>query len=724
MLDGKSFKMSLATRKILSDNLIRTAVIFTSKGQNLLTSRKNHQKDDDPDKEPNDKFQKQKDEINEKLNGENRLNMVEINLEKHFQYPNNIKEIRNGYEKIGKPAQIYYQTTTGGDFNFYKSLVKMENLHRTPIVSPLHPSGILSYKYKLRDVIIDDQDTTYKIEISPRSVGTSTLKGYLWVLKSEWVLTRLDLSLHKGNLKKYDNFHITQEFEKIDSFWVVSQQSFEYDTKYGKETVKGITRVAYSDWNFNREYPDKFFSNEVGITTEEAYERDSTYWDDIRPIPLTEEEQRKKFVQDSLTAIYTSEKYLDSVDAVFNKITFLKVLYFGFEHRDRHKKTQWYLSSLVDLYEPIGMGGMRIGPGFDLFKKWENEQWIDYSGDITIGFNNADLRGSGRVYHRYNPKKFGTWSAWFSRDAEFINQYDAFLNQWNRENWYMNNQGGIWHSIELFNGFFISAGLRLEHRSAFDTTYKFNTWFDDELDQNKPTYFDPYFAFRHNIGISYTPGQKYMSEPHRKVILGSVWPTFSLYWEKGWNGPFGSSVDFDYVSLTIDQEFQIGTMGKSKYRFKTGAFVNQDSVYYIDKKFFRQSDVGYFGWLFSPPLSSFQNIDSSYETQDLYIELHYIHHFNGSIMNKIPFMKKTGIQAVAGGGFLFLPEHDNYLYMEAYAGLERTFKFLRRRWRIGTFITFSWGNNQFALPEDNKPKNVRFKLAFDVMNERDLKFNF
>ncbi|MBD3636071.1 MAG: carboxypeptidase-like regulatory domain-containing protein [Crocinitomicaceae bacterium] len=232
---------------------------------------KKKEKKEDEEEEPSDMFQKQKDEIQDKLNGENRLNMVEINLEKHFQYPNKMKEIRTGYDKIGKPDQIYFQTTTSGDFNFYESLIKKYDLHRTPIVSPLHPAGILSYKYKLKEVIHQDNDTIYKIEVSARSVGTSTMEGFLWVLKNEWVLTKVDVSMHKGNLKKYDNFHLIQEYEKIDSFWVVNKQIFEYDTKYMKEKVKGITTVTYSNWNFNPDFPPKHFSNEIGITTEEAY---------------------------------------------------------------------------------------------------------------------------------------------------------------------------------------------------------------------------------------------------------------------------------------------------------------------------------------------------------------------------------------------------------------------------------------------------------------------
>ncbi len=694
------------------------------KGVETFDKKQKKEKVEDDNEEPGDIFQEQKDEIRKKIEGDQRLNMVEINLTKHFAYPNKIKEIRTGYDKLGSPDQIYFQSTVSGDFNFYESLIRKDDLHQTPIVSPLHPSGILSYKYKLTEINEVDGDTIYTVNISPRSVGTSTMEGNLYILKNEWVLTKVDVSMHKGNLKTYDDFRIVQEFVQKDSLWLLKKQQFEYKTKYGRETVFGITDVVYSDYQINPVFPPKFFSNEVGITTKEAYKRDTTYWDAIRPIPLTKEEQRKKFVQDSLLAIYTSEAYLDSVDADFNRITALKVLWFGIEHRDREKKTQWYLSSVADVIEPLNIGGARFGPGFSIFKKWEDEQWVDFDTDVTIGFNNADFRGSTRIYHRYKPKKFATYSLWFNKGASFINSYDGWIQTFNRENIYQNIQGGIWHRFEILNGLFLSTGARLENRAPFDLDYRFVTWLDDATDNGLPIQFDPYMAFRTNISLSYTPAQKYISEPYRKVILGSRWPTFTLYWEKGYDGPFNSVVDFDYLSFGVEQDFQIGTLGQSKYRVRTGAYVNQDSIYYIDRKFFRESDQSIFRFLFSDPLYSFQNLDSSYETQEFYVEAHYIHHFNGAIVNKIPFMKKTGVKALMGGGFIYLPEHNNYFYTEAFFGAERIFKFTRRRLRIGAYVIFSVANNQFQLPQPDQPKNVQFKISFDIMNDRDLKFNF
>ncbi len=675
--------------------------------------------------ETKDPFAQQKEEIRRKIEGDQKLNFVEINLTKHFEYPKNIKEIRTGYEKIGQPDQIYFQSTVSGDFNFYESLIRKDDLHLTPIVSPLHPSGILSYKYKLTEINTVGEDTIYTIAISPRSVGTSTMEGELYILKNDWVLTKVDVSMHKGNLKKYDDFRIVQEFEqKDDSLWLLKSQNFEYSTKYGRETVKGATQVVYSNYIVNPTFPKKFFSNEVGTTIEEAYERDSSYWDQIRPIPLSEEEQRKKFIQDSLTAIYTSEVYLDSVDSIFNKITFLKVAWDGIQHRDRQKKTQWFLSSVAQIIEPVNIGGARFGPGFSIFKKWEDEQWIDFDQDISIGFNNADLRGRLRFQHRYNPKKFGTYGFQFNRGASFINSFDAFFQTFNRQNIFQNTQGRVWHSFEIINGLFLSTTARLEDRSPFDLDYRFVTWFDDATNNGLPIQFERYKAFRTNVFLSYTPAQKYITEPNKKIILGSLWPTFTVGWEKGWNGPFNSIVDFDYISFSATQDFQIGTIGQSRYRISTGKYVNQDSILFIDRKFFRQSDESFFRFLFSPPLNSFQNLDSSYETQDFYLEGHYIHHFNGALVNKVPFLKKTGIKVLTGGGFIFLPEHNNYFYSELYFGIERIFKVARRRIRIGGYTIFSVANNQFALPDSDQPKNIQFKISFDILNERDLKFNF
>jgi len=678
-------------------------------------------KTEDEDREKaKDVFDEQKQEIKRKIEnaGGPKLNMIELGVTVNFEFPNKVKEFKTASTKIGKPEQIYLKrspVTEDCYFNFYENLLIKNNLHETPIVSPLHPSAILSYKYKLKEIITEGQDTIYKIKISPRSFGTSTLEGFLYVKKHDYVLTKVDLTMHKGNLKIYDDFRIIQHYTQQDSLWLVSKQNFIYKTKYGRETIKGETSVTYSNYEINPTFPPKYFNNEIGITTEKAYKRDSTYWENIRPEPLSIQEQRKKFVQDSLVAVYTKKEYLDSVDAVFNSITALKVLFFGVEGRNRHKKTQWRISSLTDFIEPIGIAGPRFGPGFGAFKKFKNEQWIDFNGDLTIGYLNKDLRGYGRFFHRYNPKKFATYSLYYSHNVSTIINNAPFFDYLDPSNYYLRDIIGGYHNFELVNGLFLSTGLNWEKRSTIGNL-KFYNLFSEELDTKPPIHFDSYFAFRSNISLSYTPFQKYLTEPKRKVILGSKWPTFQIYYEKGIPSFLGSTVDFDYLSISATQTFNIGTLGKSLYKISGGSFITQDSVYYIDRKFFRQSDEGFLAWVFSDPLNSFQNLKAAYETRDWYGQFHYIHHFNGALINKIPYMKKTGIKAVGGIGILYLPEYDHMIYQEAFFGVERIFKIFRKRLRLGGFAVLSNSNIQGP--------NVKFKIAVDIMDENNLKFNF
>src|SRR5690606_2183358 len=67
-------------------------------------------------------------------------------------------------------------------------------------------------------------------------------------------------------------------------------------------------------------------------------QRDSTYWVDNRPTPLTEEESRDYVFKDSIRRRNESKEYLDSVDRKANKFKPLGFLTEGYYHRNGYKK--------------------------------------------------------------------------------------------------------------------------------------------------------------------------------------------------------------------------------------------------------------------------------------------------------------------------------------------------------------------------------------------------
>jgi hypothetical protein len=214
-----------------------------------------------------------------------------------------------------------------------------------------------------------------------------------------------------------------------------------------------------------------------------------------------------------------------------------------------------------------------------------------------------------------------------------------------------------------------------------------------------------------DITVSYTPKQKYMREPYRKVVLGSKWPTFYAYYQRGIPRLFGSDVDHEYGILGMYQSFQLGTIGTSAYHFKAGKFLSSKNLKEADFKYQRRSTPLWF----SNPLYSYQNQDSSLPSKEYYLEAHFVHHDNGAIINKIPFMKKTGIGLVFGSSLLYVAEY-NYQYGEIFAGIERNFKFSKRRLRIGVYGVASDGNKI--------DPRVTYKVSFAILDDRNMKWNF
>jgi len=641
----------------------------------------------------------------------NKMNLVEVQLTRNYAPGNKVKEIRNAYTLRGSAKTLYYTTTVKSNFNFFQNLLHLDDLHQTPVSSPISTPGILSYRYKLESKVEENGQIISKIKISPRNTATTTLEGYIWVIDSLWLIQKLELNMSKGNLLVYDNFKIYQEYEHPgDSICILTNQVLTYGVKYKSESSDYKTEAIFSNYNFNPNFGNKFFSTELAITTKEAYEKDSLFWKENRASNLTVEEQRFIIIKDSIKDARNRVEYLDSVDAVFNKLTVLKVLWFGVDYRNRVKRTQWSLGSLATLIQPVFIAGPRITPSFDYFKKWKDERTLDAYTRISYGILNNDIKGDTWWKYKFDPFHFGYLRAALNHDFDVIRSYDAVTQVYKRENFIEATKMSFSFEYELINGLYLGTEVEFAERRSLKG-YNFSTILDNVIPNNNPIDFNPYQAFIFDLSLSYTPQQKYMREPYRKVLLGSAWPSFSLNYERGIPKLFGSDVDHEYLNLSINQTLKISTLGTTSYRIVGGKFLSSRALKDVDYKFQRRSDPIWF----SNPMYSFQGLDSTMPTKDYIFEVHFIHHDNGSIINKIPFMKKTRIGLVFGGGAMYVKENDFQFY-EIIAGLERNFKLTRRRLRVGIYGFMADGNKI-------DPK-IGWKVSFAILNDRSMKYNF
>lgn len=666
----------------------------------------------DEDKNPADidPFAEQK-RLNDSLL--NSLNLIERQLILNFQAPANYKEERLASKVYGTDDGLFVPLFGDGDFNFYRSQVDFGSLTENNLISPLSPTAVLSYKFKLVAELEEADGLVYEINIVPRKSGNATLEGTIFINAGDFSINRLDVVLPKGALKQFDAFRYEQSYTLVaDSFWLPSRQVFNYETKVGKrQTYSGQTTLRFSDYELAYPFPEKFFGGELAVTQAEAYERDTTYWKSARIEPLAIDEQKVVYLRDSIYARVNSMEYKDSVEAAYNKIEFLDIVWDGVGFRDHRTEQNIYFGSLPSWVEYNIIGGWRVGPFVSYNRRLKSGQRLSTSINTSVGVRNKDVQGSLYGGFLYDPHRLGFVSARVARDFEAINDFDAIVNLLSRSNYILTDRYEFFHRLELFNGFYFSTNLGFAARMPAPVLNS-ETFFSELLEDDPPLPFEPYEVLITDFNIEFTPQQQFLTEPLQKVVLGSKWPTIGLLYRKGWNGPLGSDIDFDYLQLSLKQRLQLGAFGNMNYNVEVGEFITSKDLRFVDIRRFPQSNPIWF-W---EPLRTFQLLDTLLTAEKPFVDFHLVHHFNGALINNLPLIKLTRIEVVAGGGFMYLTD-NNYRRQEAFAGIERVFKLgARRRLRLGAYGVIGDSNT------GNRSQALKFSLDIIDTWKRDWNF--
>ena len=637
-----------------------------------------------------------------------RMALAEIVLKLDRESAKRVKEERTGISKRGNSSSLFFLSTTEADFNFYNNIISVPTVSTTPFLSPLSYSGLLAYRFRTLKTETIRGQKIHTIGVKPRQLSNATVEGEITIADSTWVVLHTKLQLPKYHLAEYDFFEVEQEYEFVNgTAWMITRQELTYKAISDKKKSSGRTIVTYKDFELNKQFDKKYFGTELSFATQQAYEKDSSFWKASRTEPLTEKELRFIHFKDSVYQATHTKAYLDSLDRVTNKITWQKIVYKGQEFNDHEKRRHWNLPALYTLYQPFNFGGTRLQAFLSYSKTYKSRKNIFINGDLSYGFRNKDINGSIRFNRMYNPFNRGSYQFSVEKNFEAIFNGDAWINMIKRNNVYLHQAVGLGHIIELTNGLFLFSNIDIAFRrsvSSYKTNNKVDSLFGDLLGDDEVSQavaFPSYNAFYGKLRLEYTPGQRYIREPKEKVILGSRWPTFYAQWRKGIPGILKSTIDFDYWELGIRQSVRLGVMGTSSYTVQTGSFASQNDLRLVDYKFQRRGDP----LLFMNPNEAFQSLDSTFATFKQFYEGHYIHEFNGALLNKIPFFKKIGLREVAGAGFLIANER-NLRYAEVFTGVERVFKYPFNqlgKFKLGIYVVGS-AANQFRNP-------VQFKVG-------------
>lgn len=643
--------------------------------------------------------------------GLEKMAMAEILMHVDHESARRLKEQRIGVTKRGNVDGLFYLSSTEGDFNLYNNLINVPSLSQIPFLSPISYSGLIAYKFKTIRIEKVDGRKIYTISVKPRQLSNATIEGEITVADSSFVVLHSTFRLPPYHLPEYDFFQVEQSYQWVNNqAWMITRQQFTYYSKSNRQKKSGQTIAVYEDFELQKIFEKKYFGTEVSSTAEEAYEKDSLFWQKSRVEPLTKKEIRFIRYNDSLYHATHTESYLDSLDRKINHITWKKWLITGQSFHDHKKERSFYIPALPNLYQPFQFGGGRIGIRLAYEKKFKSKKNISIYNDLSYGIRNHDVNGSLRVYRLYNPFNRGYYGILLRREFDHFFEGDAWINMLKRSNVYLNNAVGVEHGLEIKNGLYLFTSADLAFRRSvigYRTNAKVDTLLGEILTNNQPVHFEPYNALYGRLRVQYTPFQHFLREPKEKIILGSVWPTFYMSLRKGIPHVLKSKVDFDYLEFGIEQKIKMGLMGISNYTIKTGTFLNTKDLRMVDYQFQRQGDP----LLFMNPQEAFQALDSTFPVFRRFYQGHYVHEFNGSLINHIPLLRKLELREIAGGGFLFAPERK-LKYFETFAGIERVFKWPfdpLSKFKLGIYIVGSTANGANSL--------VQFKVGLTTWDK-------
>ncbi|MVN23248.1 DUF5686 family protein [Mucilaginibacter arboris] len=622
-------------------------------------------------------------------NGSSIVYESEASSQFNFSRPNKVKEVLLASRTAGDHASLSFNRALDIKTDFYDNLVHWDALSNRSFVSPIASNALAFYRYKLVGSFTENGRLVRKIEVIAKRKSDPTFNGYIYIVDGIWRIHSLDLKLYKlANINFVDSLRLTQQyFPVIGDVWQPSSVRFYYRGKVLGFVFSGYYEGVYTDYRINPNFAPDFFNKQVMEIPKEASKRDSVYWNNNRPVPLTQQEEIYYYNKDSLGRKRQSIQYLDSAKKVNNTFLFVPWVLNGYTIKNRNATQTYNIQSPKDIvfYNSVEGWGVNVAPRYKRFAT--NGKTLDIRPIVRYAFGLKLLNANVYASYRYNPMKQASIYGKVGTDfldlnnsgtvSLFLNTLSNLFTEHNLLKLYQSKfiQGGTQGEVEngiLLNGLLEYADRRslnnLSTKSGKDSTqvtprYGFPPQSNNPLDPGSDVpLFPRYRALSFSGSATFTFNQQYTMRPDGKYIEPSLYPRVRVNYRKGFP-ILGSDVNYDFLSVDVFQDrFRMGILGYSSYYFSAGSFLNYKSLYYPDYKQFR----GGLPFVFDSSLGSFHYLNYYlYSTNRNYLEGHFEHDFGGYLLNRLPFIRKLRLEEIVGGSFLtqrILPNYHEFYF--------------------------------------------------------------
>lgn len=581
-------------------------------------------------------------------------------------------------------------TMTGLDgFSWNRARSVMINLYDNNIdlnvggrgfISPLSSSAFIYYNFKYEGYFNEGKYLINKIRVSPKRKTDPVFTGYLYIVEDEWNVHSADLKLTKStNVEYVDSVYFKQNFSLVNDT-VFMPISVNLDIHY---TILGIKARYYALGQMSAYDLSKGLSNNKKSKLEfevkqEAIDKTDQYWENERPVLLSEDENVNYFKGDSIQKKLNDPAYLDSLDRISNKFKFVQGTLLGYTNYNRKDSVTISTPSLLNsiLYTSVDGAIVQLEPTY--FKEHKHG-FTRISPKVRYGFASKQFDGSVLYEKRFNKENYRTFQAEFGTNTLQINRNEPIARDFNS---YYNlirdrNFGQFYRESliaraairqEIANGLTGQVTLNFTQRQNLDNTIKktvptidSTTNFTPNLQavQNNENLF--FVGF--NLG--YQPGNRYEIYPNQKRNLGSKWPRFTARVKYAPNY-------FTHISLSARKTFDLSLLGSTSIYAKAGKFFANDGIDFVDRQHFMGNQTKFS----TGRLTSFNIMPYYfYSAGKQFTHIAAQHNFNGWIFNKLPLLRRSQLRTIVA--VKALSSDNNPLYSEFSIGVGNIFKILR-----------------------------------------------
>ena len=538
---------------------------------------------------------------------------------------------------------------------------------------------------------------SHRIEVDAKILGVAFEYKYLSTVSNYDITLNPDLEVQElvvvdEKIEK-ELAAVLEKEEKLETgeLSLDSTGLFNEKRRFTRKELRKTLRAYEKELEDMEEEPDVVEYRSMNIDSA-AYQQDSTYWASIRPVPLSNMEAQ-------------SYQKLDSMAVA--------------EEKEKEEKKQAESSGDKEERRNAGLGSIVFGTTFDL---GENTS-LEYKSPLSeFGFNTVEgyhlalplilrtqlFEESFRVeptlrYAFARQKLIGKLGLHYSIQDHYLSLMGGrYVNQFNENepiHPLVNTFTTLWleqNFMKLYQKDFVQLGwrhsfsdkFRMEAYLAWEERMQlFNNTSHSWLDQEERAYtpnapenlvlddtsFPVHDAFLFSVEAELQPFLKYRVRNGKRRIINERSPEFRLSYRKGLSGTLDSQVDYDVLELGIQQQFDIGVRGRLDYNVYAGAFLNNESLYFMDFQHFMGNrtflQVG-------GAVESFRLLDYyRYSTDKQYVAGHFYYQFRRFLLTQIFEVQLLGIKE----NLLF-----NYLktdlsphYMEIGYSLDNIFRFLR-----------------------------------------------